>query len=254
MADLKQWLAQGANPDNELAMPSSPTTWIGCAICSQHGAHVDARDGEGNTPLINATRFGFVDVATYLLEHKADVNLGRPQQLDAAHVCRLAATIPSCVTMLIEARRQDSMSCRQRRADAACHRRAKCQDQGRRGAGRRRRRRQCARGEGRLHAAHARGHFRARPISRLRSSSHGAKVNAVNPGGVTALMIAAANNHSQGRRGAARSRARISNARSEDGRTALSIAQANNNERVIQIAEGRAERRSPCRRASTAEC
>ena len=68
MADLKKWLAQGANPDDELQMPSSPTTSTASATCSTHGAHVDARDGEGYTPLINATRFGFVDVATYLID------------------------------------------------------------------------------------------------------------------------------------------------------------------------------------------
>ena len=40
-----------------------------------HGAQVNAFDGDGYTPLINAIRSGFVAVATSLVEHKADANL-----------------------------------------------------------------------------------------------------------------------------------------------------------------------------------
>jgi ankyrin repeat protein len=56
----------------------------------------------------------------------------------------------------------------------------------------------------------------------------------VNSGGVTALMIAAAGNHSGVAALLLKAGADI-NARSEDGRTALSIAQANNNEPVIRL-------------------
>jgi ankyrin repeat protein len=68
---------------------------------------------------------------------------------------------------------------------------------------------------------------------------HGANVNAGNPGGVTALMIAAAGNH-PALAGVLLKAGADLNARSEDGRTALSIAQANNNDAVIKILEGAA--------------
>src|SRR5271170_7980907 len=76
MADLKKWLAQGANPDNELGDAIVANDIERVRYLLAHGAHPDARDGEGYTPLINATRFSFVEVATYLAGHKADVNLG----------------------------------------------------------------------------------------------------------------------------------------------------------------------------------
>jgi ankyrin repeat protein len=63
---------------------------------------------------------------------------------------------------------------------------------------------------------------------------HGAKVNATNPGGVTALMVAAAGNRSTIAVLLLKSGADL-NARSEDGRTALSIAQANNSEAVVKM-------------------
>jgi ankyrin repeat protein len=62
-------------------------------------------------------------------------------------------------------------------------------------------------------------------------------VNATNPGGVTALMIAAAGNRT-GLTALLLKSGADANARSEDGRTALSIAQANNNEAVIKIFKG----------------
>jgi ankyrin repeat protein len=70
--------------------------------------------------------------------------------------------------------------------------------------------------------------------------AHGAKVNAVNPGGVTPLMIAAANDHRNVVTVLLKFGADV-NARSEDGRTALSIAQANNNEALIQLLKDAAQ-------------
>jgi ankyrin repeat protein len=72
--------------------------------------------------------------------------------------------------------------------------------------------------------------------------SHGAKVNATNPGGVTALMIAAANDHAAVVELLLSSGADV-DARSEDGRTALSIAQqANSNAGLIKLLEGASHR------------
>jgi ankyrin repeat protein len=70
---------------------------------------------------------------------------------------------------------------------------------------------------------------------------HGAKVNAANPGGVTALMIAAAGNRSTIAGLLLRSGA-DADARSEDGRTALSIARANSSDAVIKVLEEAAGR------------
>ena len=73
---------------------------------------------------------------------------------------------------------------------------------------------------------------------------HGAKVNAANSGGVTALMIAAAGNRSSVVALLLKSGADV-NARSEDGRTALSIAQAQQQRgRHQDPGGGRAQRRS----------
>ena len=72
---LKKWLAEGANPDDELndAVVADDVGRVGYLLA--HGAHAEVQDGDGYTPLINAIRSGFVEVATYLVEHKADVNL-----------------------------------------------------------------------------------------------------------------------------------------------------------------------------------
>jgi ankyrin repeat protein len=70
--------------------------------------------------------------------------------------------------------------------------------------------------------------------------AHGAQVNAANPGGVTALMIAAAGNHFSVASLLLRAGAKI-DARSEDGRTALSIAQANNNAAVVKLLQDAAQ-------------
>jgi len=74
MADLKRTLAQGGNADDELqnAVIASDVERVKYTL--QHGAHIDSTDGDGYSPLINATRFGFNAVASNLLEHKANPN------------------------------------------------------------------------------------------------------------------------------------------------------------------------------------
>ena len=54
MAELKKWLAQGANPDNELKDAIVANDIDRVRYLLKHGAHADSRDGDGYTPLINA--------------------------------------------------------------------------------------------------------------------------------------------------------------------------------------------------------
>ena len=65
----------GANPDDELSNAIVADDIDRVRYLFGHGAHVNAVDGEGYPALVNAARFGFTTVATYLLEHKADPNL-----------------------------------------------------------------------------------------------------------------------------------------------------------------------------------
>src|SRR5277367_133227 len=78
MAELKQSLAQGANPDDELQNAIVADDMARIRYLVDHGAHVDATDGEGHPALVNAARFGFMDAATYLVERKANPNLPDP--------------------------------------------------------------------------------------------------------------------------------------------------------------------------------
>ena len=63
---------------------------------------------------------------------------------------------------------------------------------------------------------------------------HGANVNAKNAGGVTALMVAAANNTTRVGSLLLQSGADAS-IKSEDGRTALMIAQSNNSDAMLKL-------------------
>src|SRR3984957_10272727 len=75
MAELKKWLAQGADPSEELSNAVVADDMDRVRYLVGHGAHVNAADGEGYPTLVSAARFGFTEVATYLVAHKADPNL-----------------------------------------------------------------------------------------------------------------------------------------------------------------------------------
>ena len=154
MAELKKWLAQGASPDTELADAIVAHDMDRVNYLLQHGAHVNWKDGEGNTLLVNAVRFGFVDVTTVLLERGAD-----PNQTNLSNWTPLmyAAWDDSAeIANLLVKHGAKLGAIGQRRAHAAGDRLPKCQDQGGRCAGCRRRGRGRAGGEGRIHPAHAR--------------------------------------------------------------------------------------------------
>ncbi|HEX4151361.1 MAG TPA: quinoprotein dehydrogenase-associated putative ABC transporter substrate-binding protein [Steroidobacteraceae bacterium] len=238
MADLKKWLAQGANPTDELNDAIVADDMDRVRYLVRHGAKLDFLDGEGNTALINAARFGYVDVVEYLLAHHVDV-----KQTDRNHWTPLmyAAWIdnPELVKLLLhhgadlDAKDDDGLTplaiaSQNGKVEAAQALIAAGAD---------------------VNAPVATGGYTPLMLASISGSldlatsliDHGAKVNAANSGGVTALMIAAAGNHSGVAELLIKSGADV-NARTRDGRTALSIAQANNNEPIIRLLQLAAQR------------
>jgi quinoprotein dehydrogenase-associated probable ABC transporter substrate-binding protein len=233
MADLKKWLAQGANPDDELnnAIVANDVGRVGYLLT--HGAHANSQDGDGYTPLISSIRSGYVTVATYLVDHQAEPNLidrsgwtplmwatwgDNPALVSMllAHHAKLDATDNDGLTPLGIAAQNGKAKAARVLLDAGAD----------------------------VNAPIAKGGYTPLMLGSISGSSElvtllierGAKVNAANAGGLTALMIAAAGNRSTIAGMLLRSGA-DANARSEDGRTALSIAQANNSESVIKVLE-----------------
>jgi quinoprotein dehydrogenase-associated probable ABC transporter substrate-binding protein len=238
MADLKKSLKDGANPDDELnnAIVADDLDRVG--YLAAHGANLNARDGDGYTPLISAVRSGFLDVATFLAEHKADANLtdlsgwtpllwaawgNDPALLKMllAHGAKLDSIDKDGLTPLAVAAQNGKLKSTLALIEAGAD----------------------------VNAPVAKGGYTPLMLASLSGSGdvvaslieHGARVNAVNAGGVTALMIAAASNRSTIAGLLLKSGADI-NARSEDGRTALSIAQANSNEAVLKVLQDAAQR------------
>jgi quinoprotein dehydrogenase-associated probable ABC transporter substrate-binding protein len=236
MAELKKWLAQGANPSDELSNAVVANDMDRVRYLVAHGADVNAVDGEGYPTVVSAARFGFMAVATYLIEHKGDPNLsdrtGWTSIMYAAWNDQ-----PEMVNMLLahgakrDAADNDGLTAL---AIAAQNGKAKAIDA------------LIAAGAD-VNAVYAKGAYSPLMLASISGSydvasaliQHGAKVNATNPGGLTALMIAAAGNRSSVVELLLKSGADV-NARSEDGRTALSIAQSNNNDAVVKILEAAA--------------
>ncbi len=241
MADLKKWLKEGANPNDELNDAIVADDLDRVSYLSAHGADVNARDGEGYTPLISATRSGFLDAATFLAAHKADPNLndlsGWTPLMWAAwgddpglvkmllsHGAKLDATDKDGLTPLAIAAQNGKLKSTLALIDAGAD----------------------------VNAPVAKGGYTPLMLAALSGSSalatslieHGARVNAKNAGGVTALMIAAAGNRTTIAGLLLKSGADL-NARSEDGRSALSIAQANNSDAVLKVLEDAARQGVP---------
>lgn len=238
MAELKKWLAQGANPDNELGDAIVANDLDRVRYLLAHGAHPDARDGEGYTPLINATRFSFVEIATYLAEHKADVNLGDRSNWTPIMYAAWQDS-PGLVTMLVKhGAKVDVVSAEGLTPLAIAAQNGKVEAA-----------EALVEAGADVNAPVAKGGYTPLMLAAISGSTdlttaligHGAQVNAANPGGVTALMIAAANNHPHVAEVLLKSGA-DPNARSEDGRTALGIAQANNDEGMVRLLQGAAQK------------
>jgi quinoprotein dehydrogenase-associated probable ABC transporter substrate-binding protein len=231
LAELKKDLARGANADAELANAIVADDLERVRYLASHGAHLDALDGEGYPPLINATRFGFLDVATFLTEHHAPV-----EQTDRGHWTALMyaawADNPQLVEILLHhGARIDATDDKGLTPLAIAAQNAKLKAaEALVGAG------------ADVNAPIGEGGYTPLMLASVAGSSdlagaliaHGANVNAVNLGGVTALMIAAAGNHSRLAELLLKSGADL-DARSQDGRTAISIAESNNNEAVLRL-------------------
>ena len=231
MADLKKSLAEGANPDDELnnAIIASDVDRVSYLL--NHEAQVDAFNDLGYTPLINATRSGFLAGVTSLVEHKADANL--PDRSGWTPLMwAVWADNAAIVKMLIaHGARIDAMDHDGLTPLAIAAQNAKGEvipvllDSG-----------------ADVNAPLTKGEYTPLMLAALSGSNalatslieHGADTNAANSGGVTALMIAAAGNHSDIAKLLLKSGA-DANAHSEDGRTALSIARANGNDAVVKI-------------------
>jgi quinoprotein dehydrogenase-associated probable ABC transporter substrate-binding protein len=241
MADLKRWLAQGADPDEELNNAIVANDIDRVRYLLQHGAHADAIDGEGHPSLVNASRFGFMAVATYLVEHNANPNL--PDRSGWTPLMYAAwGDDPMLATMLLahgaklDAADNDGLTALAIAAQNAKVKAATVLVQA--GAP--------------VDAPVAKGGYTPLMLAAVSGSSelaqvlieHGAQVNAANSGGVTALMIAAAGNRPAIAGLLLKSGADV-NARSEDGRTALSIAEAANNDSVVKILQEAAEQHRP---------
>jgi ankyrin repeat protein len=230
MVELKKWLAEGANPDDELnnAIVANDIDRVGYLLA--HRAEVNSHDGDGFTPLISAIRFGFVPVATYLVDHNGDANL-RDRNGWTPLMWAAWGDNPALITMLLrhgakmDATDQDGLTPLTIAAQNAKVKSARALLEA--GAD--------------VNAPVAKGGYTPLMLASISGSNelaaslieHGAKVNAANPGGVTALMIAAAGNRSSIAVLLLKSGADV-NARSEDGRTALGIAQANSSEAVVK--------------------
>jgi quinoprotein dehydrogenase-associated probable ABC transporter substrate-binding protein len=233
MADLKKWLAQGANPDDELdnAIVANDTDRVGYLL--SHKAHANSQDGEGYTPLISAIRSGFGAVATYLVEHGADANL-KDRSGWTPLMWATWGDKPELVKMLLaHGAKIDSIDNDGLTAIAIAAQNAKAKATP-----------ALLEGGADVNAPVAKGGYTPLMLASISGSTelagtlieHGAKVNAANPGGVTALMIAAAGNKST-LAGLLLKSGADANARSEDGRTALSIARDNSSEAVIKVLE-----------------
>jgi ankyrin repeat protein len=235
LAQLKEWLANGADPNEELgnAILGQDLGRIGYLL--EHGADINSRTGDGYTPLISAVRFGFDKVATYLIEHKADVNLADSSnwtavmyaawnddadmlKLLAKHGAKLETSGPDGMNALSIATQNSKLKSAAVLIEA---------------------------GVDVNHAAGTGGYTPLMLASTAGSEEtvelllkHGAKVNAKNSGGITALMIVAANNQSKIAAALLAAGADAA-AKSDDGRTALSIAQANNSDALVKLLQSK---------------
>ena len=231
LARLKKELAQGAKPDEELDNAIVADDAERVSYLLEHGADVNARFGNGYTPLVNAVRFGFTNLVPVLLQHKVDVNA-----VDLSHWTPLMYAAWTDSADMVKVLVQQGASVEAGDEDGLTALGVAAQN-------------------GKGHAATALVEAGAdvnRPVGKgaytplmLAVASgqdeiaemlitHGADVNGKNAGGITPLMVAAAGDAAHIGELLLKSGADPA-ARSEDGRTALTIAQANNSAGVVKL-------------------
>jgi quinoprotein dehydrogenase-associated probable ABC transporter substrate-binding protein len=232
LADLKKWLAQGADPNAELGNAVVAGDLERATYLVEHGADASARDGDGYTALGNAVRFGNGPIANLLIEHKADTNAtdlsGWTPLMYAAWTddAELTKTLIAHGAKLDFTREASGLT-----PLAIATQNAKSK------AG-------AALVEAGANVDQAVGQGSYTPLMLAATSGSaglveqlvgkGANVNAKNSGGLTALMIAAAGNRPDIATALIKGGA-DPGMKSEDGRTALTIAESNNSDAVAKL-------------------
>jgi ankyrin repeat protein len=232
LADLKKWLADGADPNAELANAVIANDPERVSYLVEHGADASARDGDGYTALGNAVRFGYAPVANYLIGHKADVNatdlsgwtpLMYAAWIDDADLTKLLIAHGAKVDFTREANGLTPLAVAMQNSKPKAG--AVLIDAG-----------------ANLEQAVGQGQYTPLMLAVTAGSADlagqlvgkKANVNAKNAGGLTALMIAAAGNRMDIATLLIKAGA-DPGAKSEDGRTALKIAEANNSDAVAKL-------------------
>jgi quinoprotein dehydrogenase-associated probable ABC transporter substrate-binding protein len=228
---LEQALAQGADANAELDNAIVAADLQRVRYLLDHGADANTRFNDGYTPLTNATRFGFTDIARYLAEHKADAD---------------RADISHWTALMYAAWNDDAEQVRMLAAHAA--KLDLADDEGLSplaiAAQNGKTKSAAALIEAGADVNHAAGKGSYTPLMLATNAGsleivdlllkRGAKVNARNAGGVTALMIVAAKNEPKVAARLIAAGADVA-ATSQDGRTALTIAQASNSGAVLKL-------------------
>ena len=234
IATLNDWLAHGANVNEELshAILGDDMKRVAYLVEKKH-ADINARDLQGETPLQNAVHLSALGVVTYLVAHGADVNL---TDRDGWTPLMTAAWLDNGeIVHFLIAHKADPNGkgagdltplaiASQNGKDVA----AVALIQGHADAN------QTVGGGGYTPLMLAVADHSSATAQAL--ISHGADVNAKNSGGLTALMIAAAANQPGLVTILIKAGADIG-ARDEKGETALSIAREKDGQAVIKLLE-----------------
>ena len=232
LADLKKWLADGADPNAELGNAVVANDPERVTYLVEHGADAGARDGDGYTALGNAVRFGYAPIAKYLIEHKADTNatdlsgwtpLMYAAWIDDADLVKLLIAHGAKLDYTKEASGLTALAIATQNAKTKA------------GAA-------LIEAGADVNRAVGQGSYTPLMLATTSGSAglaeqlvgKGANVNAKNSGGLTALMIAAAGNRPDIATTLMKAGADPA-VKSEDGRTALTIAESNNSDAVAKL-------------------